>query len=539
MQRINSDKIKEMLAYSVEILCEKKEEINTLNVFPVPDGDTGSNMSMTLQAGYEEIKTQTYTRADEIFKDFSKGLLMGARGNSGVILSQFFRGFAEAVDGKEELTTSDFQSALQNASERAYGSVIKAVEGTILTVTKDMSKKMKLIPKNFPEYMIELVLVANESLENTPNLLPILKEVGVVDSGGYGLVTIIEAMNAVVLGKKIEIKNDLSFENFRKTEEHPMDPEDITFGFCTEMLINVYEPEKFDINQLRAKLETMGDSIVAIQDDEIVKVHVHTEEPTKVFEYGNTFGDFIHIKSENMRIQAENEQKKQALNKSEKRLEQAIVAVASSEKMGELFNQITEVTTVSGGQTLNPSTEELVAAVRKTNADNVIILPNNSNIIMAAQAVKELLPEINIEVIPTKFMTQAIEGLSHFDQEVSFEENIQLIKESLKNMFNVEITQAIRDTSIEGVDINENDFMALVDGKIKYSSKKISLIFESLVKDFKAFDADLIVVLKGLEGEDSVLKDFEEKIDDTLDFADVTIYETEQPVYSYLITGIK
>ena len=364
MKILDANKYREMLLYGGEILSAKKEEINALNVFPVPDGDTGSNMNMTTQSGVAAISNINSSSIGEVAKTFSKGLLMGARGNSGVILSQFFRGIAEGLDGLDTINVEEFHNALESGVKRAYGSIIKVVEGTILTVVREMTEKTTNFDLDFEDYFQALYVNAKESLDNTPELLPVLKEVGVVDSGGAGFLAILEGMLANLKGEEVTIKEN--FELFKQTEEHPMDPEDIVFGYCTEMLIELNDPKDEDkLLEIRSTLETFGDSIVCIIDDGILKVHVHTETPIKVFEYGLTFGRFVHVKSENMRIQAENAIK---LEESRRR-EFGIVAVASSEEMADLFRQLYEdINIIPGGQTLNPSTEDILKAVNACNA---------------------------------------------------------------------------------------------------------------------------------------------------------------------------
>ncbi len=529
--KINAKKYSEMLMYGAEILNMRMEEVNNLNVFPVPDGDTGSNMNMTFQSGINAIISIDENSISDVAKKFSKGLLMGARGNSGVILSQFFRGIAEGMSDKEELTVVDLHAAFEKGVERAYGSVIKAVEGTILTVAREMVENTSDDFSSPLLYLEEIVKNAKISLDNTPNLLPILKEAGVVDSGGAGLLYILEGMLANLKGEVIEIKQN--FEAFRQTEEHPMDPDLIEFGYCTELLIRLFD-QNCDEGQIREKLVTFGDSVVAIVDEGVLKVHVHTETPTKVFDYGQSLGDFIFIKSENMRIQAEEAQQKQRANKKEI----GIVTVASSARLGDLFEKIQDVTIVNGGQTLNPSIEDIAKAIETCNAKNVILLPNNSNIIMAAEAAKDLVENVNVEIIKTKHMTQAVECLINFNLDSSFEENVDVLNECLENIVNIEITTAIKDTSIEGVEIKENDYMAIINGKIKHSISNeedlVKLMFDLAIED----DAEIINVLVGEEGNVKYIESLEDYIDENSPFTELNIYNTNQPVYSYLISYI-
>ncbi len=531
---ITGKKYKEMLLYGGEVLTSKTEEVNDLNVFPVPDGDTGSNMNMTYQSGVQAIANAADGEIGVVAKAFSKGLLMGARGNSGVILSQFFRGIAEGLEGKTEVNATEYHAALEQGVKRAYASVIKAVEGTILTVSREMVEMTTKTECSFVEFFEDLIKNANVSLQGTPELLPVLKEVGVVDSGGQGLVYVYEGMLASLKGEKMDLSASTNFEAFRSTEEHSMNPEDIEFGYCTEMLLRLHDENAVEIDDVRAKLESFGDSVVAVMDEDVLKIHVHTETPIEVFNYGLTMGDIRHIKSENMRIQAEEAQ----ANAKAARKEVGIVTVASSQGMAELFKEVQDVEIIEGGQTLNPSIEDITKAVEAVNAKKVLVLPNNSNIIMAAQAAKDILEDVEVEIIPTKHMTQALECLINFNAEATFEENVATMNEVLTDLVNIEITNAIKDTSIEGVEIRENDFMGIVNGKIKHSTAKLERLLLDLANEAIENDAEIITVLIGEDGSNDVIEKLENYVDEHSPFTEVVIYETNQPVYSYLLSVI-
>lgn len=531
MNKISAKKYKEMLLYGGEILEGKKEEINALNVFPVPDGDTGFNMNMTYQAGMQSIVNLTSDNISDIAKAFSKGMLMGARGNSGVILSQFFRGLNEGLEGLEQADTKQLYLALQVAVKRAYDSVIKAVEGTILTVAREMVDNTTTVDADPIIFFEALVANADVSLQNTPELLPILKEANVVDSGGAGLSYIMQGMLANLKGEKITIKEN--FELFRQTEEHPMDPDEIHFAFCTEMLLKVMDEDAVDINQVRTTLETLGDSIVAIADEDILKMHVHTNEPLKVFAYGLELGEIVNVKSENMKIQAIEAQKLQQGAAKEI----GIVTVSSSPEMTKLFQSYADIEIVEGGQTLNPSIEDIAQAIKKCNASKVIVMPNNSNIIMAATAAVELV-DVEVEVIKTKHITQAFEALANFNSEESFANNIQAMTEAIGQLTNVEITNAIKDTSIEGVEIKANDYLAIVDGKIKYSYAGINQLLHELVDQFLEEDKEIITFLIGQDGDAELVSNLEDYVEEKSPFTEVVIENTCQPVYSYLISAL-
>ena len=528
MNNLNASKYKDMVLYGGERLSVNKEEINALNVFPVPDGDTGFNMNMTFSSGVEAVMSSNETNIGEMSKKLSSGLLLGARGNSGVILSQFFRGIAKGFEGLEEASVLDIHEAFQMGVKLAYASVIKAVEGTILTVAREMVE-MTSPCDDVIEYFENLLANSRISLENTPNLLPVLKEAGVVDSGGAGLVYIIEGMVANLKGEILEITSN--FEAFTQTEVHSINPDDIEFAYCTEMLIKLNS--EIDLNDVRLKIEGFGDSIVAINDEDILKVHVHTNLPTEVFAYGITMGDFIHVKSENMKIQALEAQAKMVGEIKEI----GIVTVSSSEGMSDLFRSMADLEIIEGGQTLNPSIENIKDAIERANAKNVIVLPNNSNIIMAAEAAKELV-DINVEVIKTKHLTQALEALAHYNLESDFRSNVDAMTASLEGLTNIEITNAIKDTQIEGVEIAKNDFLAIVNGKIKYSMASETQMLAKLVSEFIENDVELITILLGEGGDAKLVSEIVDYIEEKSPFIEVEVHETKQPVYSYLISAL-
>ncbi len=530
MKQISNDKLRDMLILGGENLNEHVETINALNVFPVPDGDTGSNMNMTIQSGVKAIANINAQKPDELTKAFSKGLLLGARGNSGVILSQFFRGFNEGMEKADDITVKTFSNSLKKGKERAYASVIKAVEGTILTVIKDMSE-LEYSGSDFIEYFELLLERGQKSLENTPNLLPVLKDAGVVDSGGAGLLEVFKGMYSSLTGQKIKQTLGNNFDTFVKTEEHPLDVNDIIYGYCTEMLINL--EKEIDINEVRSKLEEFGDSIVAVQDDNILKVHVHTEDPQGVFAYGRSMGDFIHIKSENMRIQA--------IEASGQRpqVENGIVVVCSSKKMAELFADIQSIEPIIGGQTLNPSTEDIVKSIKKANAKNVIVLPNNSNVIMAAKSAKDLVEGVNIEIIETKHMTQGFEALINYDESLPINENVSNINEALKNLVNYEVTNAIKDTTINEIEIRNGDYLIIKEGDIVASVSKEKEIFEFIKVDLDLNEIEVLSFFIGEDGSREVVSDFCEEFEESYVFLETKIYLTKQPVYHYLISALK
>ncbi len=531
MNNINAKKLQEMLVAGNQILDNYKNHINELNVFPVPDGDTGSNMSMTFSSGVKAIEDHECDSVGSLLKVFSKGLLMGARGNSGVILSQYFRGFALSLKDSDEITLENIAPALQMAIDLSYRAVLKTVEGTILTVGREMLEKTDVEKCTSLEDFFKNVLASAQiSLDNTPNLLPVLKEASVVDSGGTGLLHIWEGMYLALIGEEI---SKVEQGDSHQIEEHLQDPDSIEFGYCTEALIRIENLEQ-DVEVIRTFLSTIGDSIVAIIDGDILKVHVHTETPLVVFKYLLKLGDIIHIKSENVRIQAEEIQ----LHHKTPMVNMGIVAVTPSEEMAELFKNFGDITCIIGGQTLNPSIEEIVEAIKKTNARNIIVLPNNSNVVLAAEAAAKIIEKVNVVIIPTKFMTQGFECLSNYLPDESFQKNLKNMQEAANAVVNYEITKAIKNTTIDNINITEGDLLLLKDGKIFFSNPSINLLLEKITNDVTTLDVELITVLKGQDGSTEDIKTFETMIEEKLSFADVVTYETNQPVYGYLISAL-
>ena len=525
-------------------------EIDALNVFPVPDGDTGTNMSMTFNAGAAEIKDMDSDNIYDIAKKLSKGLLMGARGNSGVILSQIFRGFAMGLEGHESVDAVAFANAWKSGAEVAYKAVMRPVEGTILTVIREASEK--IVEYTQPGMEIEdvfsyFVKEAENSLERTPELLSVLKEVGVVDSGGAGLLLVLTGFMAALTGDRVDFVDIKSEGQVNAGTE--LESGEEGYGYCTEFIVRL-EPsliDKFSENQLKKELERIpGNSIVVVQDEDIVKVHVHTLKPGEALNLAQRFGEFVKLKIENMQEQANNLQNAAASqgsivgvddSKPQKReaKETAIISVCAGQGVEDAFLELHCDYVVSGGQTMNPSTEDMVAAVKEVNAKNVIILPNNSNIVMTAQQTATILEgEVNVIVIPTKTIPQGLSACVMYNPEVSLEDNIAEMEDAVANVKTGQVTFAIKDTNIDGVEIKANDYMALVEKDIvackpnKLDALKVCL--EKLVDE----DSELITLLVGEDVVDEEVEEIESYIEDNFD-AEVDIIEGKQPVYSFII----
>lgn len=550
MQILTGKLFKEMVFCGANTLHNNHPEIDALNVFPVPDGDTGTNMSMTFNAGAAEIKDMDSDNIYDIAKKLSKGLLMGARGNSGVILSQIFRGFAMGLEGHESVDAVAFANAWKSGAEVAYKAVMRPVEGTILTVIREASEK--IVEYTQPGMEIEdvfsyFVKEAENSLERTPELLPVLKEVGVVDSGGAGLLLVLTGFMAALTGDRVDFVDIKSEGQVNAGTE--LESGEEGYGYCTEFIVRL-EPsliDKFSENQLKKELERIpGNSIVVVQDEDIVKVHVHTLKPGEALNLAQRFGEFVKLKIENMQEQANNLQNAAASqgsivgvddSKPQKReaKETAIISVCAGQGVEDAFLELHCDYVVSGGQTMNPSTEDMVAAVKEVNAKNVIILPNNSNIVMTAQQTATILEgEVNVIVIPTKTIPQGLSACVMYNPEVSLEDNIAEMEDAVANVKTGQVTFAIKDTNIDGVEIKANDYMALVEKDIvackpnKLDALKVCL--EKLVDE----DSELITLLVGEDVVDEEVEEIESYIEDNFD-AEVDIIEGKQPVYSFII----
>lgn len=547
MKHIEVSVLKEMLLSASNNLYNHYPEIDALNVFPVPDGDTGMNMNLTLTSGAKEIQNRNDTNVYDMAKAFSRGLLMGARGNSGVITSQIFRGFAEALKDKKVISADDLVEAFRSAKEVAYKAVIKPVEGTILTVVRESSEYISEhrdeLGDDVDNVFRILLVEARNSLKRTPELLPVLKEVGVVDSGGQGYVTILEGMYSALKGRFVD-KNAIS-ALAAKEGGVQASMEDEEFGYCTEFIMTLGpDTVKKQFNQKRfiTTLSTKGNSMVVVQDEDIVKVHIHTMTPGWVLNYAQQFGEFKKLKIENMTEQhseimlAEQEKTKEEAPKDEPLKEYAMIAVSPGEGITEMFKEIGVDEIVSGGQTMNPSTEDFVAAINRVHAKRIFIFPNNSNIVMAAsQACDVIDEEIDARVIPSSTIPQGLVASMNFNPEVSADENYNTMKSCLKTVKSAQVTYAIKDTEIDGVEVKKDHYMALVNKKIiqcvedKFDALFIAL--ENMVDEESA----IITIFTGEDITDEDIEGLYEQIEEKYDFVDIDLRKGGQPVYSFII----
>lgn len=547
MKIIDGQLLKQMIISGTNNLYNHYPEIDSLNVFPVPDGDTGTNMNLTMSSGKKEIQNRNDTDVYTIAVAFSKGLLMGARGNSGVITSQIFRGFSQSLEGKKAMNALDLAEAFVNGSEVAYKAVIRPVEGTILTVVRESSKAMLTyvnhdmsIEKAFAFLLSE----AKASLQRTPELLPILKEVGVVDSGGFGLVTILEGMEKALLGDVIEKSQATVFEERMVQPEFKGEKSGDEFGYCTEFILKIgsdNNKKPFVEKRFTSVLNSHGNSLVVVRDEEIVKVHVHTLEPGSILTYAQNFGEFVTLKIENMTEQhnhldigANHLHEEKASEQPLK--EYALIAVSVGEGLNQIFSDIGVDYIVSGGQTMNPSTEDFLTAINKVHARNVYILPNNSNIVMTASQACDVVESDTIaRVVPSKTVPQGIVAAMMFNPDLDPEENFKEMKAALKNVVSGSVTYAIKDTDIEGVHVTKGYYMGFKNKSIIVCLKdKIEALYELVASMVDENSAILTVILGEdvTEGEESQLS---EALFEKYPELEIDIKRGQQPVYSFLI----
>ena len=546
MEKINGLVLAEMIDLGSKNLAKNAEKINSLNVFPVPDGDTGTNMNLSMSSGAKETAANVVENIGELGKSFSKGLLMGARGNSGVILSQLFRGMSQYIADKKEIDAKEFAAAIQNGVSIAYKAIIKPVEGTILTVAREAAEAGVKTAENtnsVVEVMEAIYVEAQASLKRTPDLLPILKEVGVVDSGGQGLVCVYQGFVAALKGEKIDGLEavetnvvDMQFE-----DDHDMDfmsPEDIVYGFCTEFTVRLDgEKKEFDEDKFRADMSKFGDSLLVISDSEYVKIHVHTETPGDVFNYGQQYGELIKIKSDNMR-----EQHREVLRKQEAKQatvpkelkEQAMISISMGAGLSKVLTSMGVDYIVEGGQTMNPSTEDIMKAIKEVNAKNIFIFPNNKNIQLAAKQAAELAEE-NVFVVESKTAPQGLAAVMVFNPQAAPEENFANMQEVLSTVSTLEVTHAVRDTNIEGVEIKKDEFMGIRNGKIVVSNLLLNTVLEELLEKSIDEDTEIVTLYLGEESTEEYTDFLEQLIEEKYPDVEVELIESGQPVYPYII----
>ena len=553
-----------MVQAASQKLNQRAEFINSLNVFPVPDGDTGTNMSLSMASGAKYEREETSTNVGDLASALAKGLLMGARGNSGVILSQIFRGFSKAVADKDVLTANDLAAALAAGAQTAYKAVMKPTEGTILTVIRKAAGAGKEAVKttdDICEVMDAVVVAAEAALKSTPDLLPVLKQVGVVDSGGQGLTFVLEAFSDSLSGKVDEsqdyVPDDAEMDSMIDAAHHQsvqgqLDPNDIKYGYCTEIMVRIGDGKlvdhKFDYETFYNYLAQLGDSLLVINDDEIVKVHVHTEHPGDVMTWGQRFGALIKVKVDNMRLQQEtimeHDQESEAQAAAEPTLPSqpqvdmhgyAIISVSSGEGIGKLFKGLGVTDIIAGGQTMNPSTADIVKAVNDSGAKQALVLPNNKNIFLAAEQAAEV-ADVPVKIIHSQTISQGMTAMLAFNAEAGLDDNQAAMEKTLSTVVSGQVTHAVRDTTIDGLEIKKDDYMGLVDGKIVITNPDRDTATLDMVKAMLDEDSELVTIIYGKDATQADADHLAAKVQELDDELEIEIHEGDQPVYPFLVS---
>lgn len=537
MERIDGIVLKQMLESGMNHLSNHAAEVDALNVFPVPDGDTGTNMFLTVSNGVKAALQEEKNHVGKILKTLSRGLLMGARGNSGVITSQIFRGIYQDLQDNETIDASQLAHAFVNGSRIAYKAVMRPVEGTILTVVREAADYTYAY--TVTEEITDCILVmekmveeCNEALLRTPELLPVLAEVGVVDSGGKGLTIIFEGMLEALKGNVIGLSNESQSIDSAQTKVEGEEE----FGFCTEFILKLSETgmRHFSESDFSNELATIGNSIVCVQDEDLVKVHVHTLEPFTAIKMGKRRGHFLKLKVENMQQQHDNILEKEEEQPAAEKKKYGIITVAPGSGIGDIFKELRADIVVGGGQTMNPSTEDFVEAIQKLNCDHIIILPNNSNIVMAANQAAQVCEDQDIHVLPAKTIPQGISACVMFNPEADIEENLSDMNEAIENVKSGEVTYAIKDTTYEGMDIKKDEFMGIFNRSIILSKPDCISATKALLDRMLDEDSELVTLIYGEDATLEQAQQMGEYIEQISD-AEVEIYEGKQPVYPFII----
>ena len=550
--------LRKMFLSGAKNLEIKKNWINELNVFPVPAGDTGTNMTLTIMSAATEVNKLSDASIDELAKAISAGSLRGARGNSGVILSQLLRGFTKVIRDHNEIDGETIALSFQKAVETAYKAVMKPKEGTILTVARAMADKAVQIEdkENLETFFESVIKEGDETLARTPEMLPVLKEAGVVDSGGQGLMTVLHGAIDAFNGLEIELEFEAPEVHIKSTSE-PISTDEIKFGYCTEFIVKLdKEFTEEDEDNMKSYLASLGDSLVFVAGDDIVKVHVHTNHPGKAFEKGLEYGQLTRMKVDNMReehqerlfrsdeVQAardkerRTEEELQAAKKEEPRKQTAFISVTIGDGLSELFKQLGVDVLIQGGQTMNPSTDDMLNAIAEAHAENVFILPNNKNVILAANQAQELTTDCNVFVIPTKTIPQGITAVVSYVPDKSPEENAADMTEEIESVKTGEVTYAVRDTKIDGVEIKSGDIMGIGDNGILAVGSDVSDVVMKMLEKITDDDSELISIYNGSDYSDEDAEALCERIQEAYPDVDVEVNDGGQPIY-YIILSVE
>ncbi|WP_141306390.1 DAK2 domain-containing protein [Pediococcus damnosus] len=550
---ITNQEFNQMIQTSAQKLKKHADFINSLNVFPVPDGDTGTNMSLSMESGAKYERDEPSEHVGKLAGALAKGLLMGARGNSGVILSQIFRGFSKSVENKATLTAQDLADAFVEGAQTAYKAVMKPTEGTILTVIREAAKAGKEAAAeqdDIVQVMDAVTKAGKEALKKTTDLLPVLKEVGVVDSGGQGLTFVFEAFDDVLNGRAQsddepdeEQMDEMVDAKHHQSVQGKIDPADIKFGYCTQIMVRIGKglqvKQEFDYDTFYNYLAKLGDSLLVVNDDDVVKVHVHTEHPGKVLAWGQQFGDLATVKVDNMRQQQEEIiEKDESTEVPEQTLDTkgtAIIAIASGAGVDKLFRSLGVTHIINGGQTMNPSTADIVAAINDSHAKRAIVLPNNKNIFLAAEQAIQV-TDIPAQIVHSRNISQGMTALMGFNPENDLNSNVNAMEDNLSSVKSGEVTTAIRDTTVQGKKIKKGNFVGIVDGKIETSKSNLLDAASEMVKLMLDEDSEIVTIIYGEDTKKSEAEKLESEIQKLDDELEIEIHEGDQPVYPFIVS---
>ncbi|KJY56790.1 DAK2 domain-containing protein [Lactobacillus sp. IBH004] len=548
LKEIDSKKFRDMVRVATHRLGRNAEFINSLNVFPVPDGDTGTNMNLTIESGAKAVAQNNSDSVGDLTESLAKGMLMGARGNSGVISSQLFRGVYKATQGMKTLNAQELANAFSNGVATAYKGVMKPVEGTILTVARIGAQEganKANETDDVAEVMKAIVEGAKRALKSTPDLLPVLKQVGVVDSGGQGLLFIYEGFLEGLLGEEFADRyqpdegemDEMINAMHHQSVQSQLSTKDIANGYCTEIMVDltadVPAKKTFNLDEFREHLSKLGDSLLAVSDEEVAKVHIHTEQPGAVFAYGSQFGQLGKIKIDNMRIQHET-----IVNNNEENQESvdfAVIAVASGNGIRKLFESEGVNRIISGGQTMNPSTQDIIDSIKKSGAKKAIVMPNNGNIIMAAKQAAEV-SDIPVGIVPTKTISQGLTAMLSFDPDDSLDDNVANMTDALDTVVSGEVTKANRDTTINDIAIHQGDFLGIVDGDIKVAASDLIVAASSMIEKMLDEDSEIITVMYGRDSNKNEAQRLVDELKKKHDDLEFELHDGGQPVYNFLIS---
>ncbi|WP_294878534.1 DAK2 domain-containing protein [uncultured Lactobacillus sp.] len=548
LKEIDSKKFRDMVRVATHRLGRNAEFINSLNVFPVPDGDTGTNMNLTIESGAKAVAQNNSDSVGDLTESLAKGMLMGARGNSGVISSQLFRGVYKATQGMKTLNAQELANAFSNGVATAYKGVMKPVEGTILTVARIGAQEganKANETDDVAEVMKAIVEGAKKALKSTPDLLPVLKQVGVVDSGGQGLLFIYEGFLEGLLGEEFADRyqpdegemDEMINAMHHQSVQSQLSTKDIANGYCTEIMVDltadVPAKKTFNLDEFREHLSKLGDSLLAVSDEEVAKVHIHTEQPGAVFAYGSQFGQLGKIKIDNMRIQHET-----IVNNNEENQESvdfAVIAVASGNGIRKLFESEGVNRIISGGQTMNPSTQDIIDSIKKSGAKKAIVMPNNGNIIMAAKQAAEV-SDIPVGIVPTKTISQGLTAMLSFDPDDSLDDNVANMTDALDTVVSGEVTKANRDTTINDIAIHQGDFLGIIDGDIKVAASDLIVAASSMIEKMLDEDSEIITIMYGRDSNKKEAQKLVDELKKKHDDLEFELHDGGQPVYNFLIS---